>query len=117
MVKELIFPLPTDDPNPIEVFLFFHKKLVTPPLLPELNIRLPVVSPLHNIMLAGTVKMTSGLTVIVTILVKPLQVSVLLTKWAVTPMVSIMGELPELVVIKEAIFPVPLAAGSPMEVL
>src|ERR1051325_2072058 len=75
-----------------------------------------VAAPLQTVWLAGWLTEGGGLTVMVRLLVGPVQSTPRLRKWGVTVTVAATAVVPPLVTVKAGMSPVPLAA-SPMVVL
>ena len=112
VVNAAMFPVPFA-PRPIEVLLFVQLKTILLPAPPE-AVLLKVIAvddvALHNTWLVTAVTVAVGLTVIVNVIGIPTQLIPPLVKVGVTAMVSIIGNKPALVAVKDGMFPVPLAA-------
>jgi hypothetical protein len=91
-------------PNPIDVLLFDHVKLVPVPLkfAPLTNV------PLQTVWFPGTETLGVGLTVIVKLWEDPLHDTLLFVYTGVTTKFPVEGVLPLFVPVKEAMLPLPL---------
>ena len=80
---------------------------MVPPLLIVPKVTGVVGEPLHNSSLAGWFTCPVGFTVMVKVLVEPVQLVPPLVKVGVTTIVAITGAIPMLTAVNEAILPVP----------
>ncbi len=108
-LKEGTLPEP-DDANPIEVIEFVHVSV--PPVGTVGQLVAGTITVLQTAKLAGTLTVGVGLTVIVYVEAVPAHPLTV----GVTVMVALIGAVPGLVAVNEAIFPVPLEA-NPIAVL
>ena len=83
---------------------------MVPPVLLVVKITAVVGLLLQNTRSAGSFTCADGLTVIVKVCAVPGQLAPPLVKVGVTVIVAVTGAVPVLVALKEAMFPVPLAA-------
>jgi len=109
--KDAIFPVPLAG-SPIAVLLFVHVQFSAYKLLP-LKLIADCSSPTQRVLFVISFKTGNGFTVIVKVLMAPLQPA---ADFGITVIVAVIGTLVLLVTGKDAIFPVPLA-GSPIAVL
>lgn len=106
-------PVP-EAPNPIEGLVFVQAYVLVPPEFEDPKVIAATVFPLQTSMFVGLVTFAFGLTVIVKVFVKPIQLVPLLVNVGVTIIVATTGEFPLLMVVKAVMFPLPDAA-KPIE--
>ena len=112
-VNDEMFPIP-DAKSPIPGVSFVHAYVVVPPVLFVPKIIAEVLVLLQTTWLTGWITSPVGLTVIVKVLVGPVQLTPPLVNVGVTTIVAITGAVPVLVAVNEAMFPVP-NARSPID--
>ena len=110
-VKLAILPVPVAA-SPILVLLFVQ--LYTVPAALPVKVTAAVGWPLHNVWLATALTVGIGFTVIVKVIVAPVQVTPALVYVGVTIIVAVTGAPVALVAVKDAMLPVP-AAASPID--
>ena len=112
-VNEAMFPVP-EAKSPIPGVSFVQAYVVVPPVLLVPKITAVVLVLLHTTWLVGWITSPVGLTVIVKVLVGPVQLTPPLVNVGVTTMVATTGEVPVFTAVNEAMFPVP-NAKSPID--
>ena len=108
-VNEAMLPVPNAK-SPIDGVSFVQAYVVVPPVLFVPKIIAEVLVLLQTTWLAGWITSPVGLTVIVKVLVGPVQLTPPLVNVGVTTIVAITGAVPVLVAVNEAMLPVPEAA-------
>ena len=107
-VNEAMLPEPLAA-RPIAVLLFDHAYDVVPPVRLVPNVIIPLARVLHRTISAGSVTCAVGLTVIVKVSAGPTQLTEPFAKVGITVIVALIGDVPALVAVKEAMLPLPLA--------
>jgi hypothetical protein len=107
-LNDAILPEPLAT-SPIAVLLFDHEYVVVPPVRLVAKVIIPLAAELHRTISAGSVTWAVGLTVIVNVSAGPTQLTEPLVKVGVTVIVALMGDVPALVAVNEAMLPVPFA--------
>ena len=108
-VKEAMLPVPLAA-RPIDIVLLVQSYVVAPPVLLVPKVTAIVGLLLQTTWSAGSFTWADGLTVIVKVCAVPEQLTPPFVKVGVTVMVAVTGDVPVLIALNDAIFPVPFAA-------
>ena len=114
--NEGIFPVP-EAPKPIPGLLLVHSYVVDPELFTEEKFTEVVESELQTVWFGGKTTLAEGLTVIVNVNVEPTQLTPPFVQVGVTCIVATEGTNPELVAVKDGIFPVDGPVINPIDEL